>query len=379
MNNFDHLYTEFNQANPELIHMAAHSHHYWPDITREAIEEAYQDAMSLVDLKWNKIFSEVVPLTQKLMSKILHFSRPADIAFAPNTHELLVRMISSLPTHKKKRILTTKHEFHSANRQFQRLNEEEDYEIDFVESNELVSSIRKYNYDMIYVSHVFFDSGFILEDKVIEDIIKYKEHALFLLDGYHSFCAIEVDLSKWEDELFYLSGSYKYVQAGEGLCFMTMPKECKLRPRNTGWFASFDTLESPAQRVEYSDNGYRMSGATRDFTPHYRFNKVWNSFFEQEINIKVIDSYIKNLQQQFLDALKDHQSILCTDLTKIGHFITFKTNSHAHSKEIYEKLLAQDILTDFRGNSLRFGFGMHMNSQKIKILVEKMKNIEFFS
>jgi selenocysteine lyase/cysteine desulfurase len=378
MNNYEKFYTDFNQANPTLIHMAGHSHHYWPDITKEAILNAYNDAKEMVDLKWDKIFGEVLPHTQKLMAEILKFPRPKDIAFAPNTHELLVRVLSVFPNSQKKRILTTKHEFHSADRQFRRLAEESDYEIDFVETEEIVTKLKSNSYDLIYVSHVFFDSGLILAEDILQDIIKLKDEALFLLDGYHSFCALPLDLSPYADELFYLSGSYKYAQAGEGLCFMTMPNNCKLRPANTGWFASFETLESKSSQIEYSDNGFRFSGATRDFTPHYRFNAIWDNFLAQEITINEIHKNVQHLQASFIQAINT-EKLICSDLTKVGHFLTFKTEGLDHSRQLYEELKSMGILTDFRGNSLRFGFGMHLTLEKINECTKKLLKIPFFS
>jgi selenocysteine lyase/cysteine desulfurase len=376
--NFDHFYQDFNEVNPELIHMAGHSHHYWPDITKDAILEAYNDARTMVDLKWNKIFGEVIPETQRLMSDILNFSRPKDIAFAPNTHELLCRILSVFPNHQKKRILTTKHEFHSASRQFNRLVEEDDYDIHFVETDDLVKQLKSHQYDLIYVSHVFFDSGLVLPKNTIKEIIQFKGDALFLLDGYHSFCALPVDLKEFENDLFYLGGSYKYAQAGEGLCFMTLPKDCDLRPQNTGWFASFETLESPPEKVAYSHNGMRFSGATRDFTSHYRFNYIWNLFKSQQIDIGTIHAYVQKLQEQFLSGINT-EHLLESDLAKVGHFLTFKTESVEHSKQLYQELLELDILTDFRGKSLRFGFGMHLNQQKIANLIQKLQKISYFS
>ena len=41
-----------------------------------------------------------------------------------------------------------------------------------------------------------------------------------------------------------MSGGYKHAQAGEGICFMTLPKDFKkFKPVNTGWFTAFGDLD----------------------------------------------------------------------------------------------------------------------------------------
>ena len=46
---------------PERLHLAAHSHHLWPDVTRDAMLACWDDAARLLDHKWDRIFGEVLP------------------------------------------------------------------------------------------------------------------------------------------------------------------------------------------------------------------------------------------------------------------------------------------------------------------------------
>ena len=77
---------------PGRLHFAAHSHHLWPDVTRDAVLECWDDAARLVDGKWDRILGEVVPRAQAHVARVLDLARPEQIAFAPNTHELVVLM-----------------------------------------------------------------------------------------------------------------------------------------------------------------------------------------------------------------------------------------------------------------------------------------------
>ena len=58
------LYSRFLNASPGRLHFAAHSHHPWPDVTRDAQVEAWDDAARLADHKWGRVFSEVMKEAQ---------------------------------------------------------------------------------------------------------------------------------------------------------------------------------------------------------------------------------------------------------------------------------------------------------------------------
>lgn len=385
---YRHLYQEFLQANPSLIHMAAHSHHYWPDAAKEGILESYEDSKNLADLKWEKILGEVVPKSQEIVSKILNLSYPEQIAFASNTHELLVRLLSCFDPAKKLRVLTTDSEFHSANRQFKRIAELNNVEVVFVPaqtntfSRDFLARIKSFDPDLIFLSHVFYNTGKKLDLKDIEDFAKAKrEDALMCLDGYHAFCAIPSDLSALEGKLFYLAGSYKYAQAGEGMCFMTVPKGCRLRPINTGWFAAFGDLEKEQEHVGYANDGWRFSGSTRDFTAHYRFNRVWESFFDRGIDVESIHKRVRELQQAFLEGNGIKERFINRDLGRQGHFLVLEADTTERCRRLYEELKKADILTDYRGSRLRFGFGLYLSveeAQKVRAFINSPEFTKLF-
>jgi selenocysteine lyase/cysteine desulfurase len=376
---YQKYYSEFLKHHCDKVHLAAHSHHFWPDITKEAVLESWNNSAKLSDDKWNHIFTNVVTKTQSLISKILNFSRPADIAFAPNAHELVYRLLSCFMEMEECNVLTTTSEFHSFDRQANRCselrdfnlvkidNEQEDFEKHFLNSINNKTTI-------IYISHVFFNSGKMISTEFIKKIIQTKsKDTVLCIDGYHSFCAIPLDLSSIENDIFYLSGGYKYAQAGEGCCFMTLPKDCKLRPINTGWFASFETLESSKGSVEYSDSGFRFWGSTQDLTPLYRFNSVWEQYFELGIEIEQIHAYIQSIQTHFLKSIDNNDHFLNTDLSEQGHFLTAQLPSSDLTKQCHAELTSHGILTDFRENRLRFGFGMYLVQDDIDRFCKQIK------
>src|SRR5215468_5755060 len=98
-------FTEFRTAQPGRIHLAAHSHHFWPDAACEAHRQALADAARLADTKWEMIFGELIPRAQRGVAAVLALPNPATIAFAPNTHDFVRRLLSALPRGTRPRIL----------------------------------------------------------------------------------------------------------------------------------------------------------------------------------------------------------------------------------------------------------------------------------
>jgi selenocysteine lyase/cysteine desulfurase len=368
-------YSKFLEANSNVQHYACHSHHYWPDVTREAAIKYWDDSATYVDDKWTHIFSRRIPNTQKLIADVLNLSHPEQIVFAPNTHELVYRLLSCFRPDKKIKILSSDSEFYSFDRQVNRLAEENIIEIEKVSTHpfdnfetRILDLISKNDYDMIFLSHVFFNSGMILKDlgKIIR-AVKNPE-TMIVIDGYHGFMAVPTDLKPFEDRIFYIAGAYKYAQGGEGCCFMASPKKTSHKPLYTGWFAGFSELASNGGNTAYSNDGYRFAGSTMDFTALYRLEATLTLFKNEGLTTEVIHEYIQKLQKNFRNHLLeiDHpllceKNIVSVDYSNHGHFFAFALPSPEHTKKLHDELRARHIWTDYRGSRLRFGFGIYQD------------------
>ena len=66
---------------PGRLHMAAHSHHLWPDVTLDAQVDAWRDAAVLADHKWDKVFGEVYLAAQGLVALV---QKPVSGKVPPN-------------------------------------------------------------------------------------------------------------------------------------------------------------------------------------------------------------------------------------------------------------------------------------------------------
>lgn len=387
------LYSHFLKAHQGKLHFAAHSHHFWPDISRVAQLEYWDDCAKLSDEKWGKIFGEVIPKTQNHIATILGLKHSEQIALAPNTHELLARILSLFLGKKELTILTTKSEFHSWSRQVNRLSEMSEVKITALATEKIlkdragfIQDLKKEltkKPDLFFISHVFFDSGLALTDEELFELtIAADKSTLIVIDGYHAFCAIPTNLSKLEGRVFYLGGGYKYAQAGEGVGFLVAPK-ANWRPAYTGWFAEYADLAKPKDHlISYAPDAMAFMGATQDPSGFYRFNAVWDQFGSKKMGIKEIHEYVLKLQKIFIknisaEFIKKYQltPLFTESLNWHGHFLTFKAPDLLLAQEAEILLKKNHILIDRRGERLRFGFGLYQNEQDIHQMTDIIKNL----
>jgi selenocysteine lyase/cysteine desulfurase len=180
--------------------------------------------------------------------------------------------------------------------------------------------------------------------------------------------AIPTDLSKIQDRIFYITGSYKYAQGGEGCCFMTVPKAFDRNPTFTGWFAGFQDLENNSDAITFAKDGYRFAGSTMDYTALYRLHAVLKLYSENGITIEKSHACIQNLQKNFLAYIDEakhpyinRQNLITADLNNHGHFLSFKMPSVEICKQVKHELMQKNVITDSRGDVLRFGFGLYQD------------------
>ena len=364
-------FTKFLGADPQRLHFAAHSHHFWPDVTFEAQQQAWLDAARFADEKWGPVFGEVLPEAQRHIASELSLSSPDTLVFAPNTHEFVLRLLSCLPD--RAHVVTTDSEFHSFERQTRRLEEEGLLKVTRVPSepfntfNERFSAAAQ-QADLAFFSHVFFNSGAVVQqlDTLVDSLPK---RAMVVIDGYHGFCAVPTNLAGLSARAFYLAGGYKYAMSGEGVCFMHVPEGAmELRPRNTGWFAAFDALAGKrAGEVPYSKGAMRFMGATFDPSGLYRFNATMK--WRRAVGLSTADNraHAHALQQRFVAGLpegplKAEQLVVPISNPARGQFLTFRTPD---ANALCEKLKQQHVITDSRDDRLRFGFGPYQDEADV--------------
>ncbi len=372
---YRHLFSRFLDSHPERLHFAAHSHHPWPDVTYDAHQRWWEDSAQGMDDKWEGFFADFIPRLRGRLGRLLNLGDGATIAFAPNTHELVNRVFSTLPTPVE--IVTTTAEFHSFDRQVRRWEEAGWAKVTRIGAEPFASFPERFldrsvRADLVYLSQVFFDSGFVVPD-LAALIDSLPNSPTVIIDGYHGFMARPQDLAPLAHRAFYVAGGYKYAMAGEGAAFMHCPPGKGERPVDTGWYAGFGALTDRVDEVSYGANGDRFWGATQDGSGLYRLEAALEMFEANGITPQVIQGHVAALQEDFLDRGPALGELLPPSEFERGSFLTFRRRD---ANDLYRRLHDRGVITDYRGDRFRIGFGIYHEPEDVYRLVSEIQTIE---
>ncbi len=374
---FKRLFAKSLSAGGDRLHVAAHSHHLWPDASFHGQVRCWDDAARLADRKWDVVMGELWPEAQAEVAAELGTGRADAIVFSANTHDFVVRLVSACPRRdpRRLRVLTSDGEFHSARRQFARWAEDGWVEIETVAAEpfadfgeRFLAAARAGDHDLLFVSQVLFGSGWLFAG--LDDLasLAAPEGPWAVVDSYHAFMAIDAPLTPaLGDRLFVLGGGYKYAMAGEGMGFLHCPPGFGPRPPITGWFAEFGDLEAPPGGVGYTRDAMRFMGATFDPSALYRFAAVRRMLALNELTTARISAHVTALQAQAIDALGS-TAIGTADLlnplddARHARFLAYRSpDAQAWQKA----LLDRNVVTDVRGDVLRIGFGLYNDAHDV--------------
>jgi selenocysteine lyase/cysteine desulfurase len=153
---------------------------------------------------------------------------------------------------------------------------------------------------------------------------------------------------------------------------MHCPSGFAMRPRDTGWFAAFGALRGgEGSGVAYGTDGSRFMGATFDPTGLYRLAAVFDWMTGIGLTVAAIHEHVLALQALFLAELAGAKikplcdARLVTPVaagTARGHFLTFEL---AGAQALYDRLARASIVTDVRGERIRFGFSCYHAAEEI--------------
>jgi selenocysteine lyase/cysteine desulfurase len=375
------LFARSLDAAPGRLHMAAHSHHLWPDASFDGQVACWEDAARLADSKWDRIMGEVWPEAQRHVAAELGTGLPDAVVFASNTHDLLVRLVAACPRRSQRlRVLTSDGEFHSARRQLARWAEDgwldlERVPVDPPESFEarFGAAAAAGGHDLILVSQVLFGSGQVLGCCGELAELGRADGPWVVIDGYHAFMALDRPFAGPAGQsAFYLAGGYKYAMAGEGCGLMHAPPGFGPRPPVTGWFAEFEDLSLPPGLVGYASDAMRFMGATFDASGLYRFNAVRRMLDGEGLTTAIISARIAALYSRLVDRLAatpmgDAELLNPPADGPHARFLAFRSPS----AESWQRQLAKaGCVVDVRGGVLRVGIGLYHDEADIDRFAE---------
>jgi len=364
--------------------MTAHSHQAWPDVSREAQLEAWDDAARLVDGKWSHIFGAVLPEFAERTVARLGSQRASDLAIAPNTHELAYRLLSCFRPFA--RVVTTDEEFHSLRRQLTR-SEEDGLHVERVRvpdddglAARILDVVDRDHTDLVALSMIFFTNARVVTD--MDVLLKglADRGVPVLVDLYHAFNVLELEVDRWPGTVFVTGGGYKYAQVGEGASWLLVPPDVeRFRPRHTGWFADFAGLDGPQTHVSYGPGGQRFLGATFEPTSIYRGRTVLRWMDDEGLTPHflyeaAIDGTARIIEHYDELRMADRGLALASPRVHDarGGFVSFR---HPNARQLRDELRSNGVHTDARQDLLRFGPAPYTRSDEIRRAMDALNQL----
>jgi kynureninase len=352
----------------ERLLLTGHSHQAWPDVAREGLLEAWEDAALHVDEKWERAFEQAERVREGFRQWL---GEPGgEIALDQNTFGLVLRFLSALDLRRRPRLVTTDGEFHTLRRLMARLAEEELLDVVVVSARpaetlaERLAAAADERTAAVLVSAVLFADSRIVPGL---DELASAIDAELLIDAYHAFGVMRVPLP---DSAWVVGGGYKYLQLGEGNCFLRLPPQAdELRPAFTGWFSEFAELaaEKVPGAVEYPKGGMRYAGATYDPTSHYRAARVLDFFAERGLTPETLRKNYLRQTTLLADALG-----VPGRRDDFGGFLALEVPD---AEEVSRRLAADGALTDSRGRYLRLGPAPYVSDDQLARAAELVASV----
>jgi kynureninase len=350
----------------ERLLLTGHSHQAWPDVAVQGQLEALEDAAEHVDQKWELAFARADAVCEGFRRWL---GDPlAEIALGASTHELMIRLLSALDLRARPRLVTSDGEFHTLRRQLGRLAEEgvEVVRLPADPVDTLAARLAATVDDStaaVLVSAVLFETARIVPELGSLAAACERYGAELVVDAYHALGVLPMPIhtlglaSAW-----ITGGGYKYLQLGEGNCFLRLPPHAdELRPVVTGWFAEYDGMPDAAgpDVTAYGPGAVRWAGATYDPTSHYRASRVLEFFDDHGLEpalLRTVSQHQLGLLCDAFDALDADPAVISRDrsvaLTELGGFLALRSPRAA---ELQAALAERGVATNSRGDRLRLG------------------------
>jgi kynureninase len=376
-------YSAFRVA--ERLLLTGHSHQAWPDVAREGHLQAFEDAARHVDEKWEHAFAEADRVRDGFRRLL---GDDAPVALAQNTHELVTRFLSALDLRSRPRLVTSDGEFHTLRRQLARLDEEGAdlvrLEVDPAETlAERMAAAVDERTSAVLVSAVLFETARIVPG--LDELARAcsARGVELLVDVYHALGAVPYTVAEQGLETAWIvGGGYKYLQLGEGNCFLRLPPQAEsMRPVFTGWFAEFDELaaEHTAGGVGYGSGEARFAGSTYDPTSHYRAARVFDFFEDRELSpdfLRAVSQHQTGLLARLVDELQLPDEVLTRDRDtpreRVGGFLALES---PRAEELARRLAEEGVLADARGPWLRLGPAPYLSDAQLEASVELLAGV----
>ncbi|SNR52296.1 Selenocysteine lyase/Cysteine desulfurase [Haloechinothrix alba] len=368
-------YSRFDVAN--RLPLTGHSHQAWPDVAIDGQLAAFTDAAAELDGKWDRAADKAEEVRDGY--RALLGDPDGELALGASTHELLVRFLSGLDLCGRRRLVTTDGEFHTVRRQLDRLAEA-GVEVVRVPAEPADTLAERLAAEVdgraaaVLVSAVLFETARIVPglDGLAESCARWD--AELLVDAYHALGVVGMPIHEQGlGAAWIVGGGYKYLQLGEGNCFLRLPRHAdRFRPVVTGWFSEFSARSQRpgAGEVAYGSGAARFAGATYDPTSHYRAASVFEFFRAQGLTpafLREVSLHQNSVLADAFDELALPPELVTRDRTRPrSDYAGFLALRCAEASAVRASLARYGVYTDHRGDYLRFGPAPYLSDRQLR-------------
>jgi kynureninase len=157
--------------------------------------------------------------------------------------------------------------------------------------------------------------------------------------------------------------------------------ECRFRPVITGWFSEFATLadEKESGRTAYGDGSACFAGSTYDPTSHYRAAAVLDFFASQGLtqqHLRERSQHQVGFLMDAFDGLDLDPAVIDRDrsvpLVGVAGFLALRS---PRAGELCEALGERGVLTDHRGDVLRFGPAPYLTDDQLREAMDALGEV----
>ena len=227
---------------------------------------------------------------------------------------------------------------------------------------------------VVTISHVEFASGFRNDIQTLGKICRERD-IWFVVDAIQSLGAIEVDVESANIDILAADG-HKWLLAPEGAAIFYCADEKRERLINTnvGWasvvnprdFLNYDLTQKP-DATRFEEGSYNSVGL-------YGLRAAIELLLE--IGIPTIEGHLLELTRHLIDGLEAKGYRVITpqaDSERAG--IVIFDSDRLTPTEIYERLLAENIVTAERGTGVRVSPHFYNTTSEIERLLEVLPDL----
>jgi selenocysteine lyase/cysteine desulfurase len=225
---------------------------------------------------------------------------------------------------------------------------------------------------LVAVTHVCFRNGAKLD---LAGIVKlaHAKGAKILIDCYQAVGAVDIDVKALDTD-FAVGGMLKYLLGTAGIGFLYCRKELieKLVPTHSGWFAQKDITAMNIFGNVPSPTARRFEAGTPPVPNCYATETGLELILE--VGTAAIESRIQQLTRRCMDKLNEIGWASHTPAAdaRRGPMVCVKSRNAA---ELAERLMARDIVTSYRDQSIRATIHFYNTDDDIDTFIAAMADL----